>query len=161
MQLIPTIGAVVLVSLQFANAGAQTLPPVVSRPELNLATAKQILLAGERYAAEKGWPAAIAVVDDGGWTLASERMDGAPVTAGVELAYGKARTSALFKRASADLENAVNKGRTAAVTAGFLMMQGGQPIKIDGHTIGAVGVSADTPAHDDEIAAAALRSVTR
>jgi glc operon protein GlcG len=88
-------------------------------------------------------------------------MDGAPVVAGVELAQGKARTSALFKRPSGDLENAVNGGRPAALSAGLVMMKGAQPIIVDGQVIGAIGVSADTPAHDDEIALAALATLSR
>lgn len=35
------------------------------------------------------------------------------------------------------------------------MMQGGRPLIANGHVIGAVGISADSPAHDDEIARAA------
>ncbi|NWD90500.1 heme-binding protein [Pseudomonas sp. K5002] len=112
-----------------------------------------------KVAADKGWPCAVAIVDDGGWPILTLRMDGAPVVAGIELAQGKARTSALFKRPSGDLENAINNGRPAAITAGLLMMKGAQPIILEGQVVGAIGISADTPAHDDEIALAAVASV--
>ena len=53
--------------------------------------------------------------------------------ASVELAPGKARTAALFKKPSEALEDAINHGRIAAVTArGFIEMQGGLPIVVDG-----------------------------
>jgi uncharacterized protein GlcG (DUF336 family) len=51
------------------------------------------------------------------------------------------------------LENAINHGRTAAVTAhDFIEMQGGLPIVIDGQAIGGIGASFDTPEHDVQIA---------
>jgi glc operon protein GlcG len=43
---------------------------------------------------------AVAVVDDGGWPILIERMDHAAYLASVELAPGKARTAALFKKQS-------------------------------------------------------------
>jgi len=60
------------------------------------------------------------VVDDGGWPLLIERMDQAGYLASlasVELAPGKARTAALFKKPSQALEDAINHGGVAAVTA--------------------------------------------
>ncbi|WDH20555.1 GlcG/HbpS family heme-binding protein [Pseudomonas chlororaphis] len=132
---------------------------VAQKAILNFATAQQLLKAAQDTASTKGWPCAVAIVDDGGWPILSARMDGAPVVAGIELAQGKARTSALFKRPSGDLENAINGGRQAAITSGLLMMKGAQPIRVDGQVIGAIGISADTPAHDDEIAQAALAAL--
>jgi glc operon protein GlcG len=141
-----------------SKASSQAVSALPLKRQLTLAAAQSVVQAAERYAAEKGWPAAISVVDDGGWPLLTERMDGAPVTVGPQLAQGKARTAALFKRSSGDLENAINKGRQAAITAGFTMMQGGRPLVVQGQVVGAVGISADTPLHDDEIAQAALRA---
>ena len=78
------------------------------------------------------------MVDDGGWPILIERMDHAAFIASVELAPGKARTAALFKKPSQALEDAINHGRIAAVTAqGFTEMQGGLPIVVDGEVIGA------------------------
>ncbi|MBV6661435.1 heme-binding protein [Pseudomonas yamanorum] len=155
-------------SLVLALATLATLPSAMAaeppatiahKAILTLATAQQIATQARKVAADKGWPCALAIVDDGGWPILTTRMDGAPVVAGIELAQGKARTSALFKRPSTDLENAINGGRQAAVTAGLLMMKGAQPIILEGQVVGAIGISADTPAHDDEIALAAVASV--
>jgi glc operon protein GlcG len=91
----------------------------------------------------------IAVADDGGWPILIVRMDNAAYVASVELAPGKARTAALFKKPSQAPENAINHGRIAAVTAhGFIEMQGGLPIVVDGQVIGGIGASFDTPEHD-------------
>jgi len=77
----------------------------------------------------------------------------------VELAPGKARTAALFKKPSQALEDAINHGRIAAVTAhGYIEMQGGLPIVVDGQVIGGIGASFDTPAHDVQIAQATRRA---
>ena len=104
----------------------------------------------------------IAVVDDGGWPILIERMDHAAVLAGVELAPGKARTAALFKKPSQDLEDAINSGCIAATTArGFVEMQGALPIIVDDEVIGAIGVSADTKDHDVQIARAGLAALKR
>jgi uncharacterized protein GlcG (DUF336 family) len=92
------------------------------------------------------------VVDDGGWPLLIERVGQAGYLASlasVELAPGKSRTAALFKKPSQALEDAINLGRVAAVTArGFTEMQGALPIVVDGEVIGAIGASFDTSEHD-------------
>lgn len=146
----------------FVVTNALAAPPesnIAHKAILDLGTAQQLLMAAQRTAEAGHWPCAIAIVDDGGWPILTARMDGAPVVAGIELAQGKARTSALFKRPSGDLENAINGGRQAAITAGLLMMKGAQPIVVEGRVIGAIGISADTPAHDDEIALAAVAAL--
>ena len=86
----------------------------------------------------------------------------AAYVASVELAPGKARTAALFKKPSQALEDAINHGRIAAVMAhGFIEMQGGLPIVVDGQVIGGIGASFDTPEHDVQIAQAGLAALNR
>ncbi|WP_409301948.1 GlcG/HbpS family heme-binding protein [Pseudomonas sp. KCJK8993] len=147
-------------SLQGAVA-AETQASVAHKAILTLDRAQVLLKTAQETARAKGWPCAVVIVDDGGWPVLGARMDGAPVVAAIELAQGKARTSALFRRPSGDLENAINGGRPAALSAGLLMMKGAQPIVLEGQVVGAIGVSADTPAHDDEIALAALAGLGR
>jgi glc operon protein GlcG len=82
------------------------------------------------------------VVDDGGWPILLVRMDNAAYVASVELAPGNARTAALFKKPSEALEDAINHGQIAAVTArDFVEMKGGLPITVDGQVIGGIGAS--------------------
>jgi glc operon protein GlcG len=101
-------------------------------------------------------------VDDGGWPILIEAHGPCRLSSSVELAPGKARTAALFKKPSQALEDAINHGRMAAVTArGFTEMQGALPIVVDGEVIGAVGASFDTPEHDVQIAEAGLAPVPR
>jgi glc operon protein GlcG len=129
---------------------------------LTLDIARNIVAAAESEAARVHIAGVVAVVDDGGWPIVVERMDHAAYVASVELAPGKARTAALFKKPSQALEEAINHGRIAAVTAqGFIEMQGGLPIVVDGEVIGAVGASFDTPEHDVQIAQAGLAALPR
>ena len=144
-------GSLALVSMP---AAALDLP---NQPVLTLAAAQQILSAAQTKAQTAGWPCVISVVDSAGLPILLARMDNAAVLAGVELAPGKARTAALFRRPSGALEDAINGTRPGVITArGFVLMRGGFPIIVNGHTVGAIGVSADTPQHDEEIAQAGL-----
>ncbi|MBB5391499.1 MULTISPECIES: heme-binding protein [unclassified Herbaspirillum] len=150
------IGAAALVAAQLAGAASLPVQPV-----LTLAAAQQVISAAQAKAQAENWPCVISVVDAAGLPLALVRMDNAAVPAGVEIAPGKARTAALFRRPSGALEDAINGNRPAVATArGFVLMRGGLPLVADGQIVGAIGVSADTPQHDEEIAragAAALK----
>jgi glc operon protein GlcG len=133
---------------------------LVNQPVLTLAAAQQVAAAAQAKAQAAGWPCVIAVTDNAGLPILLIRMDRAAVPAGVELAPGKARTAALFRRPSGVLEDAINGQRPAAITArGFVLMRGGLPLVVDGQTVGAIGVSADTPQHDEEIAQAGVAAL--
>lgn len=92
---------------------------------------------------------AIAVVDNGGNLVYLERLDGT-FPASAEVSIKKANTAALFKAASAKLENSINGGRQALITVGHTFLQGGIPILSDGQLIGAIGVSGASSAQQDE-----------
>src|SRR5271155_2823055 len=118
-----------LAALTATSASAQ----LAQKKVITLAAARKMVAAAEAEAERNHWAGVIAVVDDGGWPILVERMDNAAFTASIELAPGKARTAALFKKPSQALEDAINHGRIAAVTAqGFTEMQGGLPIVVDG-----------------------------
>jgi glc operon protein GlcG len=126
------------------------LPKIVVHLEraevLTVEIARKVVAAAEAEAGRNHLTGVVAEVDDGGWPIMIERMDQAAYLASVELAPGKARTAALFKKPSQALEDAINHGHVAAVTAqGFAEMQGGLPIVVDGEVIGAIGASFDTP----------------
>jgi glc operon protein GlcG len=128
---------------------------------LTLAAARKMVAAAEGEAERHHLAGVVAVVDDGGWPILIERMDHAAYTASVELAPGKARPAAWFKKPSGALEDAIDHGRIAAVTArGFIEMKGGLPIVVDGEVIGAIGASFDTPEHDVQIAQAGVAALS-
>lgn len=148
----------------FAAISACALPlsaEVRMQPVITLQTAQEVVSSAVEKATAEGWPGVIAVTDPAGNLLAFARMDDAAVPAGVTIAPGKARTAALFARPSGDLENAINGPRAAAATAGgFVMMKGGLPLIVDGQVVGAIGVSADTPDHDQAIAEAGVAALS-
>jgi len=144
--------------LLLTNAGAQT----AAKLGLNRAGAKKVIAAAVAEAEKVNAPgAAIAVVDEGGNLLALERLDNT-FAAGANISIGKARTAALFKRPTKVFEDIINKGRTAMTSLNdFTPLQGGVPIMVDGHIVGAIGVSGAASAQQDEdlamAGAAALR----
>src|SRR3982074_2346610 len=146
-------GAIVLLPLAATAQFAE-------KKVLTLEIARKIVATAEAEAARNHLAGVVAVVDDGGWPILIERMDHAAYLGSVELAPGTARTGALFKKPSQAVEDAINHGRLAAVTAqGFTEMRGGLPIVVDGEVIGAIGASFDTPDHDVQIAGAGLAAV--
>ncbi|ONG49558.1 glcG protein [Pseudoroseomonas deserti] len=146
-------------ALASTTAFAADLP---QKPYLTLEAARSIAAAAEAKARAEGWPAVIAITDDAGLPLLLLRMDQAMVPAGVELAPGKARTAALFRRPTGVLEDAINGNRPAVITArGFTPMRGGLPITVGGQVVGGIGVSADTPQHDEAIAQAGLAAAPK
>ena len=103
-------------------------PLTTTYPILTNEGAQVAVQAAERMMAELKAPGAIAVVDPSGNLLTFERPDGVRVGS-IDLAIGKARSAALLQRPSEQIEDNINKGRTAFVTAGFLSLRGGMPIR--------------------------------
>jgi glc operon protein GlcG len=150
--------AIAAVALSAQSATAQ----LANKRVLTLAAAQKMVAAAQARAERDHLAGVIAVVDDGGWPILLLRMDEAASVAGVELAPGKARTAALFKKPSQALEDAINDGRFAGVTArDFIQIQGGLPIVVDGQVIGGIGASFDNPERDVEIAQAGLAAFPR
>ena len=130
------------------------------KPYLNHEDARRIAAAAEAEAVRQGWAVTIAIVDDGGHLLWLQRLDGAaPVSA--HIAPAKARTAALGRRESKGYEEMINNGRAAFLSAPSLdgMLEGGVPAMVDGHCVGAVGVSGVKSAEDAQIARAGLAAL--
>ncbi|MFL9854388.1 heme-binding protein [Paraburkholderia madseniana] len=130
-----------------------------SKPVLTVVEATRILEAARAEAEKNQWAVTIAVVDDGGHLLALLRLDGcAPI--GAYIATEKARTSALGRRESKQYEDMINGGRTAFLSAPLAgTLEGGVPVMVDGHVVGAVGVSGVTPDQDSQVARTAANSL--
>src|SRR5271163_449471 len=118
------------------------------------AGAQQALSAAEHEAERLHAPCAIAVVDASGTLVAFVKMDGVR-PGSPDLAIGKARTSALLQRPSAETENNVDNGRLAFVTAGLMTLRGGVPLVAGQEVVGAVGIAGLNKDNDVTIAQAA------
>jgi glc operon protein GlcG len=128
-----------------------TLP---SKVVLTLEAAKRVGAAAEAEALKRGATVVIVVVDDGGHVLYLERLNDTQV-ASVDVGIGKARTAAIFRRPSKVFEDQIREGRVAALALpGATPLQGGVPLELDGHVVGAIGVSGNTPQEDEDIAKA-------
>jgi glc operon protein GlcG len=121
--------------------------------------AQTILQAAKQSAQQRNAPAAIAVVDPAGDLLAFQRMDGVR-PASADLAIEKARTAARLQRPTAEIEDNINQGRTAFVTAGIPALRGGMPIRVNGAVVGAVGVAGLSKETDAEIANTAAAALS-
>lgn len=132
-----------------------------TRPFLTAVDVKTILAAAEVEAQRNQWAVSIAVADEGGHLLGMVRLDGAaPMTA--YMCQEKARCAAMGKRESKAFEDIINGGRFAFLSAPRLegMLEGAVPIFVDGHCLGAVGVSGVKSSEDAQIARAGTAALT-
>ena len=152
---------VALTGLVSASASAAESPAVGSKQVVTLAGARVVAAAAEAAAREQHAAVVIAVVDDGGALVLLERLDGTQI-ASSEVAIGKARTAAIFRRPSAVFEEQIRSGRAAALALpGATPLQGGLPLVVGGQVVGAIGVSGETPKQDEDIARAGAAALAR
>jgi uncharacterized protein GlcG (DUF336 family) len=126
---------------------------------LSIDDAHKMAAAARAEAKAQGWSVVIAIVDDGGHLVYLERLDGTQ-KASSEIAIAKARTAIMFKRPSKVLEDAVAGGRVAVMSLpGVTPVEGGLPIVVDGHFLGAIGVSGVQSSQDAQVARAGLEAL--
>jgi uncharacterized protein GlcG (DUF336 family) len=131
-----------------------------TKPCLTLADVKRIAAGAEAEALRNAWKVSIAIVDDGGHLLWLQRLDGAaPISA--QIAPAKAKTAALGQRESRVYEEMINQGRASFLSAPGLqgMLEGGVPIVVEGHCVGAVGVSGVKSTEDVQIGKAGIAAL--
>lgn len=129
---------------------------VSERKFLTLDGAKQIASAANAEAVKNKWNVVIAIVDEGGQLVYLEKIDNTQ-SASVDIAIGKARTAAQFRRPTKAMEDAVAGGRNVVMTfPGIVPVQGGLPLKAGDTFIGAIGVSGVASAQDEQVAKAGV-----
>lgn len=132
---------------------------VKHKPTLGLEDVKKVAAAAEAEALANQWAVTIAITDDGGHLLWLQRQDGAaPISA--QIAPGKARTAALGRRESKVYEDMINQGRTSFLSSPLdCMLEGGLPLMVEGHCVGAIGVSGVKSSEDAQIARAGIAAL--
>ena len=101
---------------------------------------------------------AVAVVDTHGTPVYLEVLDDS-MTASPNLAMQKARTAAMMRRPSKALEDGIVGGRNALLSLpDLLMIEGGEPILLNGKLVGAIGVSGGASTQDGQIARAGVEA---
>ncbi len=137
------------------NANAQ----LADKRVLTLEAAKIIAGAAEAEARKNNWNVVIAVVDDGGHLIYLQRIDGTQ-TGSIDVAIGKARTSAAFKRPTKVFdEMAKTRPSITSISPNAVLLEGGVPVVVGGQVVGAVGVSGVTSPQDAQIAEAGIAAL--
>jgi len=125
-------------------------------PPIGAAAAKRIAAATVAEACKHGWTMAVAIVDPNGDLVYFEKMDATQIGS-VRVSIAKARSAALYKRATKVFEDALAAGGEGLRVLGLdgaVPVEGGLPLLADGKIIGAIGVSGGT-AQEDGVAAQA------
>lgn len=130
-----------------------TLPPLIAKYTLSLASAKQIGQAAEQWAVDAGLHVVIAVTDDGGTLLYLARMEGAPLGS-VQIAQRKAHTSIQFGCESKYFQTELTAGGMGMLGLDVVPFEGGVPLLVDGKVVGAIGISGGTTEQDGSVARA-------
>ncbi len=141
------------------------MPPVTRDvPKLTLEGARIALDAAERRAREIGVPMDIAIVDDGGHLMAFIRMDGAKPSS-VAIAVNKAHCSAIRRQPTGAV---MEKGEPNVLLSLSLAigseakqtpLRGGLPLVVEGHVVGAIGVSNSSEDQDTDVARAGVEAL--
>ena len=112
-------------------------------------------------ARKNNWTMVVAIVDPGGVPVYLEKMDGAP-TGSVAVSISKARSAALFKRATKVFQDqlaAGGDGLRVLKLEQAIPVEGGLPLVIDGKVVGAIGLSGGTSAQDGQCAQAGANAL--
>ena len=125
-------------------------------PSINIAGAKRIAAGTLAECAKNGWNVAVAVVDTHGALVYFERMEDTQYASN-DIAIGKAKAAATYRRPTRVFADVINKASPATATLpGVFASPGGVPIFADGRIIGAVGVSGVTGDQDEQCAKAGI-----
>ena len=111
----------------------------------------KMVAACKAEAAKNKWNVSIAVVDDAGFLLHLERMDGAGGMTSV-VSEGKARTAAVTGRSTKFWEDRIKDRPVFLKVPDSLPIQGGIPLVHQGQCVGAIGVSGVQSHEDEQIA---------
>jgi glc operon protein GlcG len=137
------------------NANAQ----LADKKVLTLEAAKKIAAAAEAEARKNNWNVVIAVVDDGGHLVYLQRIDGTQ-TGSIDVAIGKARTAAAFKRPTKVFDElAKTRPSITSISPTAVLLEGGIPVVAGGQVVGAVGVSGVTSQQDAQVAEAGIAAL--
>ena len=129
-----------------------------NKPALTGSDVQKIAAACRAEAEKNKWNVTVAVVDDAGFLLYLERLDGAgPMTA--EVAVAKARTAAVTRRPTKFWEDRLKDRPAMMKFPDNLPIQGGVPVMYEGDCVGAIGVSGVQSHEDEQIAQAGVTAL--
>ena len=132
--------------------------------DITLDIARNMIGAAMGEAQRIGNACSIAIVDENGWLVAAERMEGALIPT-LDIARDKAWTAFAFNMPSSEVgrfgnPSLTNPGfNTANWNDRLTTIGGGLPIKEGDSVVGGVGVSGGTIEEDVAVCEAAIRAI--
>ncbi|MGZ5774978.1 GlcG/HbpS family heme-binding protein [Ramlibacter sp.] len=135
--------------------------------KLELAEARAMARAALRKAEEINVRETVCIVDDGGYPLVLERMDGARIT-GPQIAWNKAFTASGHKRSTHLFTRAPDGpalpgneafGIQLSFEGRFAAFVGGYPIVVNGEVVGGIGLSGGNGEQDTHCGVAGLQAL--
>src|ERR1022692_2671759 len=132
-----------------------------SKKYLNLEAIKLMASAAEAEAAKRNVHVTTSIVDESGNIVFLQKADGVGLNT-IAFAQGKARYAAIYRRPSNVAAESVASGNlhVLAMPDAF-PNQGGLPIQVDGHTIGAIACSGAPSEVDEAISQAAIDALLK
>jgi uncharacterized protein GlcG (DUF336 family) len=143
------------------TSSSTTAPPsvTVQRDVLSMAAAQQLATAAQQDCAARGFPVTVAVVDPDGVDIVLLRADG-PTGATVAVARGKAHAAAGFQSPTGALNDQAKTNPGLVALPDFVILPGGEPLRVNGELVGGIGVSgAPSGDIDDQCALTAIQAV--
>jgi uncharacterized protein GlcG (DUF336 family) len=123
--------------------------------------AREVAAAAIEEGNRGGWAVAVAIVDRAGELVLFERIDNTQPSS-IQIAQGKARTAARFRRSTKAFEDALASGRQVILALPELLpLEGGIPLVVDAAVVGAIGVSGATSQQDGVCAQAGVDALAR
>jgi len=159
MSLRAIAGMAVAASIAVFSSSALAQQPYGMNVSVDVA--KKASAAAVAEARKNNWFMAIAVTDTAGNLVYFERMDNTQ-TGSINIAVGKSRSAAQFRRPTKVFQDLIAKGSEFAYLLGLegaVPVQGGIPIVQDGRIVGAIGVSGGTGPQDVQVAEAGLAAI--
>jgi uncharacterized protein GlcG (DUF336 family) len=130
-------------------------------PAILIDEAKQVAAPALAEARRQGWTMAVAIVDPAGTLVYFEKMDDTQ-HGSAAVAIAKARSAALFKRATKEFQDSLAGGGAGLRVLGLqgaVPSEGGLPILVGGRIAGGIGVSGGTSQQDGQCAAAGVAAL--
>jgi uncharacterized protein GlcG (DUF336 family) len=125
-------------------------------PAVTLTQAKRIAAGVIAECTKNNWNVAVAIVDPHGTLVYYEKMEDTQYSS-ADIAIGKARAAATYRRPTRVFAEVINKGSPATATLpGVFASPGGVPIMVGGKVIGASGVSGVTGDQDEQCSKAGV-----
>jgi uncharacterized protein GlcG (DUF336 family) len=156
MSLRSSVFLTIALALALCATGARAQMPNSYGTPINLENAKKAAEPALAEARKNNWTVAVAIVNPAGILIYYEKMDGTQ-HGSAQVAIGKARSAALYKRPTKAFQDALaagGEGWRILGLEGAVPVEGGIPLLLDGKIVGAIGVSGATSAQDGQCAKA-------